>query len=157
MGPGKFLLILFLIVSVLTFIMSVLTVRAQDAAVGDSIALGTGRTLGVPTYASVGASSCKAVAYVPKRPVRFMVVSAGINDAPGYCVQTLFAHIIARKVVVILPAAINSARGNVARLAAAHGYATVGYTCAGGCTVRNFHPASYSVLASNVRKLWGVQ
>lgn len=149
----KFLMVLLLLVTTMYSII-VGRAHAQDAAIGDSIALGTGRALGVPTYAEVGASSCWVLRHAPRRAYRHIVVSAGINDAPGSCVRALFASIVAARVVVILPAPINSARANVARWAASHGYATISYVCRGGCSKSNFHPASYAVVAAGVRRLW---
>lgn len=128
--------------------------KAQDIAIGDSIALGTGHALGVPTNARARASSCWVLHHVTNNSYRYVVVSAGINDAPGPCVRTLFARIKATRVVVILPAAINSARANVAHAAQDYGYLTISYACRGGCSKRNFHPGSYAVLAGGVRKLW---
>ncbi len=139
---------------VLAFIVPV-KAQAQDIALGDSIALGTGHALGVKTYAWTGASSCTILAYMPQGRFDHVVISAGINDPPGYCVEAIFDRIVARRVVVILPAEINSARARVAVQAARHGYATVSYACAGGCTKRNFHPGSYAAVARAVRSLWG--
>jgi hypothetical protein len=128
--------------------------KAQDAALGDSIAEGTGRALGVPTYARVNSSSCWVLRHTPSGPFDHVVISAGINDAPGACVKTLLDRLRARVVVVILPAPINTARANVEREAARHGFATVSYACPGGCSRRSFHPSSYAVVAAAVRSIW---
>jgi hypothetical protein len=125
-----------------------------DAAIGDSIALGVGSALKVATYAKVGASSCRISASLPHTAFNHVVVSAGINDAPGLCVGDILKRIHARQIVVILPAPINSARANVAAEAAAYGALTVSYECLGGCSKRSFHPASYRALARTVRALW---
>jgi hypothetical protein len=125
-----------------------------NAALGDSIAAGTGSALGVSTYAKVGSSSCYILAHTPRIAFNHVVISAGINDAPGRCVAALLNRVRARDVVVILPAPINSARAHVARLAAKHGVRTVSYTCTGGCTKHNFHPGSYLAVARAVRELW---
>ena len=149
-------IIAFISLIVLWFIVLLWPLRshAQDAAVGDSIALGTGQALGVPTYARSSMSSCWVLRHSPSGPFDRVVFSAGINDAPGPSVKALFDRVRARVVVVILPAGINSARAHVASEAAAHGFRPVSYTCAGGCTKRNFHPASYAVLAAAVRRAW---
>lgn len=128
--------------------------KAQDAAFGDSIALGTGHALGVETHAQVGAGSCWVLHHVTHKSYRYVVVSAGINDPPGACVRALLGSIVATRVVVILPAPINSAQATVSREAAAHGYPTISYACPGGCSSRSFHPVSYNALARGVRQLW---
>lgn len=134
--------------------LSIQHAHAQDGSIGDSIAAGTGRALGVKTQARVGASSCWLLHHVTEWSFRYVVVSAGINDAPGPCVSAIFQRIVAKRVVVILPAPINTAYANVSRLALSHGFATIRYRCAGGCSKSNFHPASYTVLAAGVRHLW---
>ena len=116
-------------------------------ALGDSIALGAGHAMHVPTYARVGAGSCEIAAYhLPRFDT--VVVSAGINDAPGHCLSKLYARLGHARVLVILPKGINSARENVIRLAARHGYATIGYHTVGA----SFHPRSYPELAEAI---WG--
>lgn len=127
-----------------------------DAAIGDSIALGTGSALGVPTYARSSMSSCWVLRHLPNQSFDRVVISAGINDAPGRCVDDILSRVQARHVVVILPAPINSARAHVAAVAAAHGAQTLAYACHGGCTRSNFHPGSYAVVAQDVRRLWNV-
>jgi hypothetical protein len=128
--------------------------HAQDAAIGDSIAFGVGQALHVPTQAWVGASSCYVLHHVTHEFYRYVVVSAGINDPPGPCVRELLRSIVAQRIVVILPAPINSARANVARQAIARGADTIAYDCRGGCNAHNFHPGSYAVLAQRVREIW---
>lgn len=125
-----------------------------DAAIGDSIAAGTGSALGVSTYAKVGSSSCYISAHLPQGEFDHVVISAGINDAPGPCVDRILSTVRARTIVVILPAPINSARRHVASVAAQHGAFTVSYVCRGGCSRSNFHPGSYAVVAASVRRLW---
>ena len=128
--------------------------HAQDVSVGDSIALGTGRALGVETHAKQSMGSCWIARQVPHKQYDHAVVSAGINDPPGPCVEAVIKAIMARHVVVILPAPINSARAHVASVAAKYGLTTISYVCAGGCTKRNFHPRSYAEVANNVRAIW---
>lgn len=153
---GKFLLglAIFWLVLAIGIALYVRPAHAQDVAIGDSIAQGTGYALHVPTYARVGASSCYIMKHLPHASFRYVVVSAGINDAPGPCVARVFASIVARRVVVILPAPINSARANVMALALARGYPVVSYACPHGCSRRSFHPVSYSLLAAQVRAYW---
>jgi hypothetical protein len=139
------------IVSTLVFIFllfaSVQAIHAQTIVVGDSIAFGTGHAMGVRTYARVGAGSCEIARY--KFPAAdTIVVSAGINDAPGQCVRKLYARFGHARVVVILPKGINSARAHVAAVAAAYGYTTISYRTVG----RSFHPRSYPELAAAI---WG--
>jgi hypothetical protein len=138
-------------------IFSYMACHAQDidAAIGDSIALGTGHALGVPTYAWTNAGSCAILAKTPALRYRNVVVSAGINDPPGECVGLiLMALHHARRVVVILPAWINSARANVLRIATHLHMYTISYQCRGPCTIQNFHPASYVDLAADVQAIW---
>lgn len=132
-------------------------VRAQDvdAAIGDSIALGTGRAMGVAIYAWADAGSCTILQRVPALRFRNIVVSAGINDPPGECVELLLVSLLhAERVVVILPAWVNSARANVLLVATRLHLPVVTYQCAGPCTIRNFHPASYADLAADVQAIW---
>ena len=125
---------------------------AHDAAVGDSIALGTGHALHISTYARVNAGSCEIVRRVPRARYTHLVISAGINDN-GACVAAVRARAKARIVIWILPAPINAGRAAV--LAAMRpGDRSVSYACAGGCTKSNFHPASYAVVAKAIRNIW---
>ena len=127
---------------------------AQDVAIGDSIALGTGRALGVPSYARQNMSSCWILRHMPPGRFEHAVISAGINDAPGPCVGAILGRVRAGQVVVILPAAINSARAHVAASAQAHGFQTVSYACRGGCNRHNFHPASYDAVTRVIEGMW---
>jgi len=128
--------------------------HAEDAAIGDSIALGTGRALHVHTFARVGASSCWVLAHMPRRQFEHVVISAGINDAPGRCVRLILAQVRTRVIVVILPAPINSARAHVEVAAVQYGAYPISYACKGGCTTTNFHPGSYTQVARDVRNIW---
>ena len=126
--------------------------HAADAAVGDSIAVGTGHALHISTYGRVGAGSCEIVRRVPRASYRHLVISAGINDN-GACVAAVRARAKANIVIWILPAPINAGRAAV--LAAMRpGDRSVSYACAGGCTKSNFHPASYAVMAKAIRNIW---
>ena len=126
----------------------------EDHVFGDSIACGTGAALRVPTTCRVGQSSCWVLHHVTNKPYRYVAVSAGINDAPGPCVRAILRRIVAQRIVVILPAPINSARANVEVAAVQYGAYPISYACKGGCSKRNFHPDSYSALARGVRGLW---
>lgn len=128
--------------------------KAQDVAIGDSIALGVGTALHVPTYAKSGMSSCWVLRHMPNASFKHAVISAGINDAPGSCIDAIFNKIRANQVVVILPAGINSARAHVAQEAQSHGFPTISYTCHGGCNRGNFHPGSYAQVANSVQSIW---
>ena len=132
-------------------------VYAQDMALGDSIAQSTGSALGVPTYAEVGASSCRILGTMPTGFYNHVVISAGINDAPGACVDAIREKVRAKFVTWIVPAPINSAYSHVINVAAAHGDRTVGYLCWHGCTKWNFHPASPGTVANQVRAIWNDQ
>lgn len=131
--------------------------HAQDIALGDSIALSTGDALHVPTYAEIGASSCRIFRTMPTGFYNHVVVSAGINDAPGACVDAIRTKVRARFVTWIIPAPINSAYNHVINVAAAHGDRTVSYLCWHGCTKWRFHPASPSAVAHQVRAIWNDQ
>lgn len=130
--------------------------RASDVAIGDSIAQGVGQALGIETRARVGAGSCWIKNAFSGGSYANVVISAGINDPPGQCIAALRYSIHAQRVVWVLPAAINSARLHVAAVAASFDDLTVSYACQGGCSKRNFHPASYPALANMVRRAWAV-
>jgi hypothetical protein len=139
----------------LSLALSVGAARAQDLALGDSIGLGTGGALGVHTIARVNMGSCWVRDQTPSSHYDHVVISAGINDPPGGCLNAIRARLSAGQVVWVLPAAINSARASVAAVAARWGDRTVSYACAGGCTKSNFHPGSYARVAQDVRAAWG--
>lgn len=123
--------------------------RAGDAAIGDSLALGTGTALHIATFAHVGASSCAIVAFAPRASFDRVVVSAGVNDPPGRCVASLRAAIHARIVVWIAP--VNSARLAVEMAASAYGDRVIFYRPGPD----GVHPSSYGALAAQVRAAWG--
>lgn len=127
---------------------------AADAAVGDSIALGTGHALGVATYARQNMGSCWIEKNEPLGPFTHVVVSAGINDG-GACVFAIRSRLKARRVTWIIPAQINQGADVVWAAVKEWGDGFVTYTCKGGCTKTNFHPASYAVVARAVRQDWG--
>jgi hypothetical protein len=121
---------------------------------GDSIALGTGHALGIPTTARSGAGSCKIMSWVTRRHFDHVVLSAGINDN-GKCVAALRARIHAEHVIEIIPADINHAAFAVWNSVKVYGDKYVVYECPGArCTRKNFHPASYQELAAAVRRVW---
>lgn len=118
--------------------------------IGDSIALGTGMALHVETRARVGAPSCTILhKEVPRGAYRTdtVVISAGVNDPPGHCLEAIRDRIHARRIIWILPAPVNSARAHVAAVAHKHGDATVSYVPGQD----HLHPRSYHELA---RKVW---
>lgn len=127
--------------------------RAADIVIGDSIALGTGHAMGLPTVARSGAGSCEIADWTPRRGrYGHAVISAGINDQ-GLCVLALRAALRAKRVIWILPAPINAGRSMVLAVMR-KGDRSVSYRCAGPCTKANFHPASYAVVAASVRRVW---
>ena len=143
-------------ITLLVFSVSLVTkANAADLAYGDSIALGTGSALRVQVSAIVGASSCSIAARAPGGHYEHVVISAGINDPPGACLEAIRKAVSAGQVVWVLPAAINSARAHVLAVAQRWGDKTVSYSCAGGCSRRSFHPGSYAALAAEVRRAWG--
>jgi hypothetical protein len=151
--PGLVAYIRIIIICVLLLMALTPKARASDLALGDSIALGTGHALGVPTVARVGAGSCEIADWLPRRgSYRRVVISAGINDQ-GLCVQALRAGLRAKEVIWILPAPINAGRGMV-QAVMQPGDKAVSYRCAGPCTRSNFHPASYPAVARAIRRVW---
>lgn len=130
--------------------------HAHDAAVGDSIALGTGQALHVRTYARQNMGSCWIMRHEPLGPYHRLLISAGINDS-GACVASLRASVRARYVTWVLPAPINAGTDAVWAAVKAYGDRFVEYTCPGECSKTNFHPASYGVVAAAVRRIWSRQ
>jgi hypothetical protein len=126
---------------------------ASDAMMGDSIALGTGHAMRVSTYAVTGIGSCAFVSHIPVASYENVGISIGINDG-GACVAMVRAKVHAKRVVWILPAAINPGRGIVATVAADYHDGTIGYACKGGCSKVNFHPANYATVAKAMRRAW---
>lgn len=123
-----------------------------DHCYGDSIAVGTCAYLHIPTTAHKNLGSCAIADFVSTRPFDHVVISAGINDQ-GLCVLPLRSKVHAQRVIWIIPAPINSGRAMVLQ-SMRIGDRFVTYACAGGCTKRNFHPASYAVVAAAVRRQW---
>lgn len=115
--------------------------------IGDSIALGTGTALHVETRARVGAPSCEILRKVPGGRYDVVVISAGVNDPPGRCLEAIRARVHARRIIWILPAPINSARAHIAAVACEHGDRTVSYVPGRD----HLHPRSYVELARRVR------
>jgi hypothetical protein len=161
-GDAFWVFLISCLVGVLLLVLLILTgeikpAKAENAAIGDSIALGTGHALHWSTYARQGMGSCWIYAHMPRRHFDSVVVSAGINDPPGACVAQLFNLLDASRVVVIQPAPINSAAAHVYLLSVSHGFMKVGYACRGPCTKNNFHPASYGAVAASVREALGTR
>lgn len=143
---------IFIVTLVILIALAYCTVRGADLALGDCIALGTGHALRIPTQAKVSASSCRIADWRHGGSYNHVVISAGIND-DGLCVQAVRASVRAKRVIWILPAPINDARSMV--LASMRkGDRSVSYVCPGGCSKRSFHPKSYGVLASDIRRIW---
>ena len=76
-----------------------------------------------------------------------VVISAGVNDPPGRCLEAIRARAHARRIIWILPAPVNSARAHVVEVACEHGDRTVSYVPGRD----HLHPRSYSELARKVR------
>jgi hypothetical protein len=148
-----FVTFLFLVVVFWALVILAASCFANEVAIGDSIAAGTGKALGVETHAKVGAGSCAIIALVPGGHYDGAVISAGINDGGG-CVGAVRAKVDADVIVWILPAPINPGYAAVRAVARRYGDRTVRYRCAGPCTRSNFHPASYQVVAKWVRIKW---
>ncbi len=117
--------------------------------IGDSIALGTGTALHVETRARVGAPSCEILRKVPGGRYDVVVISAGVNDPPGRCLEAILAP-------ASTPAASfgycrrfdqQRSRPMWPRLLCEHGDRTVSYVPG----PRPSAPRSYSELAHKVR------
>ena len=113
---------------------------------GDSIAVGTGQALHAYTVAHKGISSCAVLKRTPRAPQDTVVISAGSNDPPGACLDTIRERLTAMQVVWIVPQNA-AAAANVRRVAAKHGDKVVTFT-AGPDGV---HPRSYATVARAVR------
>lgn len=127
---------------------------AADIVIGDSIAVGAGRALGIQTRARQGAGSCEiARRFKPAGNWGHIVISAGINDGGG-CDLKVRSGLHARRVTWILPAPINAGALAAWQMVKLYGDGFVSYACHGPCTTRNFHPASYPAVAKAVRRDW---
>ena len=71
--------------------------------IGDSLAVGFGAAAHIETHARVSASSCVIASFAPSGSADVIVVSAGINDPPGRCLDSLRARLHARRITWILP------------------------------------------------------
>jgi hypothetical protein len=87
---------------------------------------------------------------VPRGHFDSVVISAGVNDPPGHCLEAILAKIDAGEIVLILPPAVNSARAHIASVAAAHGAKTVSYVPGRD----HLHPRSYAAVAKSVEAAW---
>ena len=114
-------------------------------AIGDSIAVGIGAAAHIETHARVGASSCAILSWSPEtsEPV---IVSAGVNDPPGSCIERIRARLHG-PVIWVLPPPINSARAHIMGVASAHGDHVISYAPGRD----GLHPRSYSELAAKIR------
>jgi hypothetical protein len=127
---------------------------------GDSIAKGLGLAMKAYTIATVGMGSCGILQHVPSQHFPLAVISAGVNDPPGPCVDAIRNKINADHVVWIRPVPYRFGRHGlihlndsqaagptVDRVAAAHGDKVVTY-------VRGrdgVHPANYNAVANSIR------
>jgi len=100
--------------------------RAQDLALGDSLALGFGQASHLPTRAIVGVSSCRILGMTPAGHFDFVLLSAGTNDPPGRCLEAIRKRLDADRVLWVLP--VNGARAHVLAVAAANGDGLLSYT-----------------------------
>jgi hypothetical protein len=129
--------------------LSCASASASNLAIGDSLAVGAGAALGVPTIAGVSWSSCFIARVTPRARYDHVVISAGVNDPPGRCIAAIRARISAGSVVWLRP--VNGAGPTVDRVAAAHGDTVLTYA-----TGRDHvHPGSYGAVAAAVRRAWG--
>jgi len=133
----------------LFFVIGVVAAFARDGAIGDSIGLGTGRALHVATFARERMSSCWILRHkMPSGYFDHLVVSAGVNDAPGRCVWAIAARLHAGVVVWIRP--INSAGPTIDQVAKKYGFHVITYRVGRD----HLHPASYAAVAKTVRLVW---
>ena len=114
---------------------------AGDLALGDSLALGLGRALGIATIARIGISSCSIAGMAPSGHYDRVVLSAGTNDPPGRCIESVRRQIHADHVTWVVP--VNGARSHVLRLAAQFGDSTLFYAPRRG----DVHPSNYVAMA----------
>ena len=113
-------------------------------ALGDSLALGTGSAMNIPTIAKVGADACWINQHVPPTHAHTIVLSAGVNGGEQ-CLSTLRKRIHADHVIWIKP--INGASKKVMALAYAYNDQVITYTPGSD----HLHPNSYQSLAKKVR------
>ena len=120
-----------------------------DVGVGDSIAVGTSRALHIPVYGKERKSSCWILQHMPLQLAsEHVVISAGVNDAPGPCVGRIRARVSSSHVCWIRP--INGAGHTVDLIAAAYGDRVLLYKIGAD----HLHPASYAAVASDVHACW---
>lgn len=99
--------------------------HAASLALGDSLAQGFGPASGLPTIARRGWGSCDILRLIPNRPLDLVLISAGTNDVPGPCVETIRSRVKARRVFWIVP--VNGSRAHVLAVAARHGDTPIFY------------------------------
>ena len=133
-----------------TFMLVAGAACAETLALGDSIALGTGQAIHAETVAVKGMGSCAIERMMPAKHFDRAVISAGVNDAPGLCVDAILARVDADKVIVILPPGINSARKHIEAAAAAHHFKTISFIPGND----GLHPRSYAEVAAKVNASW---
>jgi len=132
--------------------------------VGDSIAVGTGQAMGVPTNAKVGASSSQILTNIKNNPSLQnqgnAVLSVGSNDIVGgrgnvdqlrSNLGEIRSTMNAGSYTWILPADPTAA-ATVRSFAAANGDKVVSFTPGGD----GIHPKSYGAVANSVREQTGV-
>lgn len=113
--------------------------HAASLALGDSLALGFGHASGLPTRARVGIGSCAIARLVPAQPLALALISAGTNDPPGFCIESIRSRVKARRVFWIAP--VNGARAHVLSVASRHGDGVIFYVAARGRAWP--HPSHY--------------
>lgn len=124
--------------------------KAEDLALGDSIALGTGQALHIRTSAVEGAGSCAILGHSPSGSFEHVVISAGVNDPPGSCVEAIVQKYRGARIVMIVPSK-TSAAGHIKSVAAKYGAKAVYYRVGAD----GVHPRSYPSVAATVRRAWG--
>ena len=118
------------------------------AAIGDSIALGTGHALGAATFARTGASSCAIYRFMPSvASYNLVVLSAGVNDPPGSCIEKIRARLVGKRVIWVLPPPINTARAHIQSVAKINGDRTVSFVPGPD----HLHPYSYDEVARAIK------
>ena len=119
-------LLVILVLALLVAIAPAKRAKAEDLALGDSLALGFGQASRMPTNAKVGISSCAILSRTPRAHYDFVLLSAGTNDPPGRCVEAIRGRLNASQVQWVVP--VNGARGHVLSVARRNGDALLYYS-----------------------------
>jgi hypothetical protein len=122
-------------------------VSPSVVVVGDSIAVGVGQAMDVPTFARVGATSCEIYQQLPNHiDNKTVILSAGSNDPPGPCLVPL-RQAITGNVIWILPID-EKTRNHVLTIAKERGDGFIDFLPAAD----NVHPKSYVHLAERLKE-----